>query len=108
MTFHATTSTVEIQDAAGAVFLVPTLLFYNSIPGAPDRGTYRGPDGEERECAIVEYDEYSPLRDELIQRREFIPVEDWINEHAEPQDLEQAFRVCQSFEFFTFITEKQR
>lgn len=107
MIFHATQSTVEIQDATGAVVLVPTLMFYEAIPGAPQWGTARI-EGTETTCAIVEYDEYSKLRDELIQRREFIPLEDYINDHAEQWDLEQALRVCQSFEFFTFITEKQR
>ncbi len=107
MTFHATASTTEIQDTAGAVFLVPTLMFYEAIPNAPDWGTARI-EGTETTCAIVEYDEYSPLRDELLTRREFIPLDEYINDHAEQNDLEQALRVCQSFEFFTFITEKQR
>jgi hypothetical protein len=35
-------------------------------------------------------------------------LDEYINDHAEQNDLEQALRVCQSFEFFTFITEKQR
>lgn len=107
MTFHATSTQVEIQDAAGAVFLVPTLMFYEAIPGAPYRGTYRGPNGEEVECAIVVYDQYSPMQDKLIERTEFVPLEDYINDHAEQHDMEQAFRVCQSFSFFNFITERQ-
>ncbi len=104
MTFHATTSTVEIQDDTGAVILVPTLMFYDAIPGAPDRGTARI-DGMERECAIVEWDQYSALQDELVTLRDFVPIEWYINEYAEQNDLEMALQAVKSFNFFNYITE---
>ncbi len=107
MTFHATSTQVEIQDAAGAVFLVPTLLFYDAIPGAPYRGTARI-DGMERVCSIVEYDQFSPLQEELIQYREFIPIETWINEYAENEDLERGFEALKSFSFFNIFKTATR
>ena len=94
LTFHAANGLVYVEDQSGEVARHSVTEFYDAIPQAPDWGTARiqnfAGDPVIRECAIVEWDEYSPCRDELITRREFIPIEEYINDYAEERDLDRA------------------
>ncbi len=93
-TFYAANGLVYVEDAHGEIARHSVTEFYDAIPQAPDRGTARIPnsfgDPVIRECAIVEWDECSPCRDELVTRREFIAIEEYINDYAEERDLYRA------------------
>lgn len=94
LTYHAANCLVYIEDQHGEVARHSLTDFYDAIPNSPDRGTAKIPnfagDPVVRECAIVEWDEFSQCLDELVTRREFIPIEEYINDYAEEADLFRA------------------
>jgi len=94
ITHHAANGLVYVEDKSGEIARHSVTEFYDAIPNSPDRGTAKIPnsfgDPVIRECAIVEWDDFDQCRDELITRREFIPIEEYINDYAEENDLLRA------------------
>lgn len=100
ITFFATRDSVTVEDPEGRVLGRWGITdFYDAIPQSPDRGTAKIEHGGRSvvvECAIREWQQFNSILDELIDCREFIPLEDWINQHAESWQLFQAFNNLQS------------
>ena len=100
ITFSATRDAVTVEDPEARVLGRWGLTdFYDAIPQSPDRGTAKIEHGGRSvvvDCAIREWDQYNGVRDELVQCREFIPLEDWINQHAESWQLLPAFNNLKS------------
>lgn len=100
ITFSASRDSVTVEDPEGRVLARWGLTdFYDAIPGAPDRGPCRLEYGGRTisvECACREWEQWNGVRDELVEQREFIPLEDWINEYAESWQLFTAFNNLQS------------